>query len=109
MVSKKIELINDGIAKGMIGKMDKPKYMKHMKHHTLRHLMLMINSQSGGKTFSEAHKVALSKGKKKARTGRGRGIGSKSRVSPKPKDMEGGFLFTALSALSMANELGFLN
>ena len=39
--------------------------MKHKDKHTLKHLIVMINSQSGGKTFAEAHKIAIGKKKKK--------------------------------------------
>tara|TARA_R110002074_G_scaffold223943_2_gene394957 strand:- start:244 stop:444 length:201 start_codon:yes stop_codon:yes gene_type:complete len=65
VINHKVNLINNGIEKGLISKRDKEKYMKHKDKHTLKHLIVMINSQSGGKTFAEAHKIAIGKKKKK--------------------------------------------
>ena len=63
--NRKFNLIDDAVEKGMVGKKEVANYQKHSKNHTLSHLMLMINAQSAGKTFAEAHKVALSKEKAK--------------------------------------------
>tara|TARA_R110002050_G_scaffold11608_3_gene39013 strand:- start:2962 stop:3192 length:231 start_codon:yes stop_codon:yes gene_type:complete len=63
--NRKFNLIDDAVEKGMIGKKEVANYQKHSKHHTLSHLLLMINAQSSGKSFSEAHKVALGKVKRK--------------------------------------------
>jgi len=65
MVKSKFNLIDDAVEKGMIGKKEVSNYQKHSKHHTLSHLRLMINAQSAGKTFAEAHKIAIGKKKKK--------------------------------------------
>ena len=61
----KFNLIDEAVEKGMISKKDVATYQKHAKNHTLAHLMSMLNAQAGGKSFSEAHKVAMGKHKKK--------------------------------------------
>tara|TARA_R110002012_G_scaffold321145_1_gene547776 strand:+ start:2756 stop:2932 length:177 start_codon:yes stop_codon:yes gene_type:complete len=54
---KSIKKINmDGLSSAQKSTMD-----KHKKHHSLEHMKYMIGAMKNGKSFTEAHKIAMDK------------------------------------------------
>ena len=54
---KNIKKINiDGLSSTQKSTMD-----KHKKHHSLEHMKYMIGAMRNGKSFTEAHKIAMDK------------------------------------------------
>jgi len=46
----------DGLSSAQKSTMD-----KHKKHHSLEHMKYMIGAMRNGKSFTEAHKIAINK------------------------------------------------
>lgn len=61
MLNHKVNLIERAFKDKVITKAVKDKFLIHRKHHTLNHLLDMLNHIKKGKTFKESHILALKK------------------------------------------------
>tara|TARA_R100000664_G_C2741123_1_gene129583 strand:+ start:75 stop:269 length:195 start_codon:yes stop_codon:yes gene_type:complete len=61
MKTKKSSRMIKGVNVSSLNKRQQDAMARHSKHHTIKHLKVMVGAMNKGATFGESHKLAMKK------------------------------------------------